>query len=57
MSLFVREDMCAHLEERGFNVLQAVNSDEALHTLLARPGVDLVFTDVRMPSKMDGLPC
>jgi len=52
---FIREDVCAHLEECGFNVLQAANADEALETLLSRPDVDLVFTDVRMPGQIDGL--
>ena len=52
---FIREDVCAHLEERGFNVLNAASADEALNTLLARADVDLVFTDVRMPGSMDGL--
>jgi DNA-binding response OmpR family regulator len=52
---FIREDACAHLEERGFNVLKAASADEALNTLLARADVDLVFTDVRMPGSMDGL--
>jgi DNA-binding response OmpR family regulator len=53
--LFIREDVCGHLEECGFNVLQATNADEALNTILARADVDLVFTDVRMPGSMDGL--
>jgi DNA-binding NtrC family response regulator len=52
---FIREDVCGHLEEYGFNVLQATNADEALATLLSRADVELVFTDVRMPGSMDGL--
>ena len=53
--LFIREDVCGHLEECGFKVLPTTNADEALNTLLARADIDLVFTDVRMPGTMDGL--
>ena len=52
---FIREDVCGHLKECGFIVLQAANADAALNILLARADVDLVFTDVRMPGSMDGI--
>lgn len=43
------------LREAGFNVLEAVDSSEALALLTTGHPLDLVITDVRMPGHMDGL--
>jgi len=43
------------MEEAGFEVLQAMNADEALEILESRNDIRVVFTDVHMPGSMDGL--
>jgi CheY-like chemotaxis protein len=43
------------LDEAGFKVFEAVNADEAVTVLRARPDIHVVLTDVEMPSgSMDG---
>ena len=44
-------DVLGHL---GYEVIEAANGDEALHIVAERDGVDLLFTDIRMPGKLDG---
>lgn len=43
------------LMEAGFKVFEAVNADEAVELLHARPDVHAVVTDVEMPGTMNGL--
>jgi two-component system, response regulator PdtaR len=43
------------LEEAGFEVLEAGDGDAALALLEARPDVNVLFTDVKMPGSLDGL--
>ena len=43
------------LEEAGYVVLEAANAEEAPHVLASRPHVGILFTDVNMPGKLDGL--
>jgi len=43
------------VEDAGFEVLEAGNSDEAVRILESRPDVRIVFTDIDMPGSMDGL--
>ncbi|HKD21681.1 MAG TPA: response regulator [Rhizomicrobium sp.] len=43
------------LTDRGVRVLEAGTAAEAIHVLEAEPGIDLVFTDIRMPGPLDGL--
>ncbi len=43
------------LEEAGFRVLEAQDADEAIAILEGADHVELVFTDIRMPGRMDGL--
>src|SRR5271156_3982846 len=43
------------LEEAGFEVLQAANADEALQAMKSRPDVRVLFTDVQMPGRLDGM--
>ena len=43
------------LEEAGFEVVEAVDGDEALEVLKARPDIRVLFTDVNMPGSLDGL--
>jgi len=51
----VRMFMADFLDEAGFKVFEAVNADEALTVLQARPDVQAVVTDVEMPGSMNGL--
>ena len=41
--------------DAGFRVIEAINGDVALGLLEADSDVQLLFTDVSMPGKMDGL--
>lgn len=43
------------LREAGFDVLEAVDSSEALALLITGHPLDLVITDIRMPGRMDGV--
>ncbi len=52
--LFVREPIAEYLRECGFDVLEASDAREAMSVIDAVRGVDVVFSDVRMPGDMDG---
>jgi DNA-binding NtrC family response regulator len=43
------------LRDAGYDVIEAVNGDEALDILKAGIPIDLVLSDVRMPGATDGL--
>jgi DNA-binding NtrC family response regulator len=43
------------LEEAGFEVIEAVNADEAVAILAEQSEVKLLFSDIDMPGTMDGL--
>jgi two-component system, response regulator PdtaR len=43
------------LEGEGFEVIEAANADEALKVLASRQDVRLLFTDIQMPGKLDGM--
>ena len=52
----VRMFIADFLEDAGLRVVEAVDADEALTILTARPDIQAVITDVEMPrSSMDGL--
>jgi CheY-like chemotaxis protein len=51
----LRELSVYELEDAGYTVLEAGNAHAALWILRMRRGVGLVFTDINMPGKMDGL--
>jgi DNA-binding NtrC family response regulator len=51
----VRMVLAHHLEECGYDVLEAETADQALTLLEWHPEIDVVFTDVRMPGSMDGI--
>ena len=51
----VRMDAIDMMEEFGFDVLEAENSDEAIRLLETRLDITVIFTDVNMPGSMDGL--
>jgi CheY-like chemotaxis protein len=43
------------VEETGLTALEAPDAEEALALLKARRDINLVFTDVQMPGKLDGM--
>ena len=51
----IRKNAHAMLADAGFGVLEAVDAAEALAVLADHPEVGLLFTDVNMPGRMDGL--
>ena len=42
------------LEDAGFQVVEAMNGEEAVTVLEARPDVQVLLTDVDMPGSIDG---
>ena len=53
--VLVRFTTAEVLREAGFDVLEAVDSSEALALLTTGHPLDLVITDIRMPGRMDGV--
>jgi CheY-like chemotaxis protein len=53
----VRELALTVLEEAGYRVLEAASGDDAYHLFLTHPDlqVDVLFTDVVMPGRLDGI--
>jgi CheY-like chemotaxis protein len=43
------------LEDNGYAVIEAANAEDALRTLERRPDVRLLFTDIQMPGRIDGI--
>jgi len=52
---FIRFDAGDILRAAGFDVLEAVNADEAILLLERHSDIRLVFTDIDMPGSMNGL--
>ena len=53
--VLIRLMIADELRGQGLQVLEASNADEALTILESSLAVHLLFTDVRMPGRMDGL--
>ena len=53
--VLVRMLACDVLNDGGYHSLEAVNADEALALIEARPDIALMFTDVDMPGEINGL--
>ena len=53
--LLIRVFVSDLLRDSGYDVIEAVDGDEALDVLNAGVAVDLVLSDVRMPGSTDGL--
>jgi CheY-like chemotaxis protein len=51
---FVRSAVIRRIESLGYDVVAAVNGNDALLKLRANPDVDLLFTDIVMPGGMSG---
>lgn len=43
------------IRDLGFEVVEAVNADQAVSILESNPRVSVVFTDIQMPGSMDGM--
>ena len=43
------------VEDAGFVPIEAVSADEAIQILESRDDISLLFTDIQMPGRMDGL--
>jgi CheY-like chemotaxis protein len=50
----VRMPIVEYLRDCGYNVVEAGDANEAIAATDADASVSVVFTDVRMPGKMDG---
>ena len=51
----IRFNAVEALQDAGFKVLEAENGDQAMALIQDPNAVDLVFTDVTMPGKLDGV--
>jgi CheY-like chemotaxis protein len=43
------------LEEAGFEALEAADADAALALIRSRPDIRVLFTDIELPGKLDGM--
>ncbi len=51
----VRLDAAETLRDAGFAVLEAANAEQALAVVARGADFDVLFTDINMPGRMDGL--
>jgi two-component system NtrC family sensor kinase len=51
----IRQAVADVLRNRGYAVIEAGTGDEALATLPSHPEIELIFTDIRMPGRRDGI--
>jgi CheY-like chemotaxis protein len=51
----VRLNTVLMIEDAGFDVLEAVDADQAIEILEVRPDIHVIFTDIQLPGSMDGL--
>ena len=53
--MFIRLVAVAALQERGFSNFEASDAQEVLEILERTPATAIIFTDINMPGKTDGL--
>jgi len=53
--VLIRMSAVDTFSDSGFTVIEAQHSAAAIITALDNPRIDLLFTDVNMPSEMDGI--
>ena len=53
--VLIRMSIADSLEEAGFTVYEAANSDQAIKLLEVHQDIRVLFTDIDMPGSMDGL--
>ena len=51
----VRLDAVETLRDAGYAVVEAANAEQALALVVGGGKVDVLFTDINMPGRMDGL--
>jgi DNA-binding NtrC family response regulator len=51
----IRMNTAEMVADEGFDVIEARSADEAFALLQEYPSLQLVFTDIQMPGKADGL--
>ncbi len=51
----VRDLAAELLQDGGYSVIQAADAQEAMRIIEDQRGLDLVFSDVRMPGPVDGI--
>ena len=51
----IRMSVADYVSDTGFATLEAGSGDDALAILSERNDIDVVFTDVNMPGKIDGV--
>jgi two-component system, response regulator PdtaR len=51
----IRMNSVDMIRNLGFEVIEAIDADEAVYLLGSIPGIEVVFTDIQMPGSMDGL--
>ena len=52
----IRGSLAEVLAQAGFRVFQAAQGEDALATMQEHgPAIDLLFTDIRTPGRLDGL--
>jgi CheY-like chemotaxis protein len=51
----IRMESVDMIRDLGFEVIEAVDADEAVSLLESVAGIEVVFTDIQMPGSMDGL--
>ena len=53
--VLIRASLADYLQDNGFNVLEAGTADDAVEIIAKADGpIDLVFSDVMMPGKLNG---
>ena len=52
--VLIRMAVSDYLRECGFHVVEAGSAEEAIEVLKADTAVDVVFSDINMPGKLDG---
>ena len=52
--VLVRTVVAAYLRDCGFDVVEAGSADEAIRVIEAGLRIDIVFSDVNMPGRLDG---
>ena len=52
--VLIRLHIARYLRDCGFNVIEAIDAEEALQVLQSEHGVDLVVSDVELSGPMDG---
>ena len=51
----IRMNSVDMIRNLGFEVIEAIDADEAVSLLESITGIEVVFTDIQMPGSMDGL--